>query len=198
MKSSFARPNRDRAPTKRRSSSSGKADTPFHHLDLVRRKKRWPTALRRRSLRLLGRGATIDGKKLEPRSLRRPHEHERAGGRNADRTAGAPGAERALQQRQRLHFARSARDARLARRSRPTGQRKVRARRALHRRPWFHRERDRRFHRETTPPGTRSCCASRNIISSGASTDSSGCCASSRSRTACASVCSVIATASGG
>ena len=170
MKSSFIRPSRDRAPTKRRSSSMARRTHLFTSGPRPG-KKRWPTALRRRSLRLLGRGATIDGKKLEPRSLRRPREHQRAGGRNAGRTARAPRAERALQQRQCLHFARSARDARLARRSRPTGSRKVRARRALHRRAWFHRERDRRFiarrrrlgQRDAALPGTSSDLARARI-----------------------------------
>jgi exodeoxyribonuclease V beta subunit len=95
----------------------GEADT-FSHLDLVRERK-LADCVATEIVGLLGRGATIDGKNWSP-AIALSHEHQRAGGRNAGRTR-APGAERALQQRQCLHFARSARDARLARRSRPTG-----------------------------------------------------------------------------
>ena len=61
----FRPANRDRAPTKRRSSSSGKAETPFH-IWTSSGKEKLSDCVATEIVGLLGRGATIDGKKLEP------------------------------------------------------------------------------------------------------------------------------------
>ncbi len=60
--------SRDRAPTRSRSSSIGKKETPFH-IWTSADEKQLPGAVASEIVRLLERGATIDGEKLEPGHL---------------------------------------------------------------------------------------------------------------------------------